>query len=66
MEVVAESVALYRSVALLKHIFFSSFFKKMSREKWLNFFRVTFRKTVVFKTEWKGKKGMPENIGNEL
>ena len=23
------------------------------------------QKTVVFKTEWKGKKGMPENIGNE-
>ena len=24
---------------------------------------MTFRKTVVFKTEWKGKKGMPEYIG---
>lgn len=63
MRVVAKSVALSSSVALIKHIFLGIFFKKMSREKWLNFFRVTFRKTVVFKTEWKGKKGMPEYIG---
>ena len=63
MEEVAESVALYRSVALLKYIFLGIFFKKLSREKWLIFFGVRVQKTVDFKTEWKGKKGMPEYIG---
>lgn len=59
----AKSVALYSSVALIKHIFLASFFKKIDWEKWLIFFGVRVQKTVDFKTEWKGKKGMPEYIG---
>ena len=62
----AKSVALYSSVALIKHIFLASFFKKIDWEKWLIFFGVRVQKTVVRWTNQKGKKVMPDNVGNEL